>query len=103
MIPFYFKAAIGTSMLGVAVVLYLLQRISSIPVNDKDAARVAESIRKGAMTFLREEYSIIVVVAAVVAALGGYFTGEMDLQVAISTTITGLSVIFLRFGIEKNK
>jgi len=36
--------------------------------------------------------------AAVIVATGGYFTGEMELGVAIQTGFTGLIGIFLRSG-----
>lgn len=44
--------------------------------------------------------TIWVGIAALVAAAGGYFTGEMDLQIAIQTAITGLTGIFLRQGLK---
>jgi hypothetical protein len=40
-------------------------------------------------------------VAAVVTALGGYFTGSMDPNSAIQTGLTGLIGIFLRHGMAK--
>lgn len=39
---------------------------------------------------------------AVVAALAGYFTGEMNLGVAVQTAVTGLIGIFLRSGMMNN-
>jgi len=42
-------------------------------------------------------------IAGLVAAIGGYFTGEMNLGVAIQTGIGSLLAIFLRAGVEKNK
>ena len=36
-------------------------------------------------------------------AAGGFFTGEMDLSVAIQTGITSLLAIFLRHGIAKQE
>lgn len=38
--------------------------------------------------------------AGIVASVGGYLTGEMDLQVALPAAITALSVIFLRAGMR---
>lgn len=40
-------------------------------------------------------------VMAIVAAAGGYFTGEMTLGVAVQTAFTGLIGIFLRDGLLK--
>lgn len=39
-------------------------------------------------------------IAGIVAALGGYLTGEMDLQVALPAAITALSIIFMRIGLQ---
>ena len=40
-------------------------------------------------------------IAGLIAAAGGFFTGEIDLSVAIQTGITSLLAIFLRHGIAK--
>lgn len=40
-------------------------------------------------------------VTGVLAAAGGYITGEMELGAAINTALTGLIGIFLRSGIIK--
>jgi hypothetical protein len=40
-------------------------------------------------------------VSAVIAAVGGYCTGQMDIAAAIQTGLGGLIAIFLRDGIEK--
>lgn len=40
-------------------------------------------------------------VAAIVAAAGGYFTGEISLETAIATLLGGLAVIFLRQSVAK--
>ena len=40
-------------------------------------------------------------IAGLVAAAGGFFTGEMDLGSAIQTGIISLLAIFLRHGIAK--
>ena len=40
-------------------------------------------------------------VAGIVAAVGGYFTGEIELATALQTGFGCLIAIFLRDGIEK--
>ena len=40
-------------------------------------------------------------IGAVVAAIGGYTTGTMGLDIAIQTGLGGLLAIFLRDGMEK--
>jgi len=71
----FFLIALATSLLGLAVVAALLVKIRSIPVDSPKAQEIAGAIRKGAMTFLREEYQIIAVVVAIVALLLGFAAG----------------------------
>jgi hypothetical protein len=40
-------------------------------------------------------------VSAVIAAVGGYYTGQMDMAAAVQTGIGGLIAIFLRDGMTK--
>ncbi len=83
-------AAIG----GLIVVISLLSKISSIPVNNKKAERIAEAIRDGAMTFLREEYRLISVAVVAVAVVLGYFFSPLAAGIfvlgAIFSSMTGL-------------
>lgn len=65
----YFLAALGVGLLGLSVVWYLFSRIRSLKVEHEKANRIAAAIRRGAMTFLREEYSIILIVIAIITAL----------------------------------
>ncbi len=58
---------------GAAVIVGLFSRIESIAVKDAKAKKIADAISRGAMTFLREEYKIIVGVVALVAAAIAYF------------------------------
>ena len=67
----FFLIALATSLLGLAVVAALLVKIRSIPVDNPKAQEIADAIRKGAMTFLREEYQIISIVVALVTLLLG--------------------------------
>lgn len=60
---------IGTALLGLAMVAYLFSRILSIKVTNEKARKIAQAIRTGAMTFLREEYKIIAIVIILGAIL----------------------------------
>ncbi|MFI5333483.1 MAG: sodium-translocating pyrophosphatase, partial [Candidatus Babeliales bacterium] len=62
----YFLTFIGSASFGFVVVYALLCKIRSIPVDDHRAKHIADAIRAGAMTFLREEYRIILMVVAAV-------------------------------------
>lgn len=41
--------------------------------------------------------------AAIVAGVGGYLTGTLDLNAAVEMVATGIIAIFLRQGVEKAK
>src|SRR5690242_18135694 len=70
MVPFsYFVALLVVGLLGLAVVAFLLAKIKATQVTDAKAGRIADAIRSGAMTFLREEYRIIAIVVAMIAVL----------------------------------
>ena len=62
---------------GLAVVAYLMRRISSYKVDHEGAQRIADAIRTGAMTFLKEEYKIITFVVAVGGLLLAYFAASL--------------------------
>lgn len=65
-------AMVIASALGLAVVVYLMFKIRRIKVDHQKAAEIASTIRAGAMTFLKEEYQVISLVAGVVALLMGF-------------------------------
>ena len=54
----------GATLIGFLVVLYLFGRVRSLHVDDAKALHIAAAIRKGAMTFLKEEYKVIAIVVA---------------------------------------
>ncbi len=70
----YYQVFVGVSALGLAMVVYLFNSILRIKVTNAKAQKIADAIRQGAMTFLREEYRIIAIViligALVLAFLG---------------------------------
>jgi len=56
------------ALAGLLVTAYLYTKIKNIMVNDVKANKIADAIYKGAMTFLREEYKVILIVVGVVTA-----------------------------------
>ena len=66
-------AYFGSAFFGLAVVAFLMSRLKGIRADDPKASRISRAIAQGAMTFLREEYKIILMVVAFVAVAIGYF------------------------------
>lgn len=83
----------GAGVLGLGVMFFLYKRIMSVQVTDAKAAKIAASIRLGAMTFLKEEYKIIVAVACLVAAILCYFSSSFIIPGAflLSATLSMLT------------
>lgn len=90
---YFFQITTGASLIGLAVVFYLIIGIKRLPLTDKKAAHIAQAIKLGAMTFLKEEYKIIsMVVAGVVAFLwlfGGILPALGFIAGAALSLITG--------------
>jgi len=68
----YYSLFAGIALFGLAIVVLLFQRIGKMKVNNEKAKHIANAIRDGAMTFLKEEYKIIAVVVTVIAILLGF-------------------------------
>jgi K(+)-stimulated pyrophosphate-energized sodium pump len=67
----------AAGMAGLAVVGYLFKTIISKPLGHAGAERIAHAIRRGAMTFLREEYTIILFVVAAIAFVIALISGNL--------------------------
>ncbi|HJM68495.1 MAG TPA: sodium-translocating pyrophosphatase [Candidatus Babeliales bacterium] len=65
----YTSAFIGIALFGLAVVYFLFSKIQSIGVDNEKARSIADSIRSGAMTFLKEEYKLISYVLGIIVIL----------------------------------
>jgi len=65
----YYFIFLAAGIFGLAVVFFLLNRIRAISVNDSKASGIANAIRLGAMTFLREEYKIILTLVFAITLL----------------------------------
>lgn len=84
-INYYFIVFLLTGLFGLIMILYLFNRIKKISVNNLEAQKISKAISDGAMTFLREEYAIILAVVGVISLLLFFFA---------STIFTPLAFIF---------
>ncbi len=93
MVPIaYMYGFSGVSAFGLLITGLLYNRIAAIPVDNEKAEKIAAHIRRGAMTFLRKEYTILLVViafafvalsyAAGVDAAGAYLLGAFSSMLA---------------------
>ncbi|MBI2353202.1 sodium-translocating pyrophosphatase [Candidatus Dependentiae bacterium] len=78
-----FYALTMSAALGLAVMFFLYRRIWSVAITDKKAEKIADSIRLGAMTFLKEEYKIILISVCVVSSILFYFTSKFIIAGAL--------------------
>ncbi len=91
----YYAIIAGAGLLGIGVMLYLFNKITSISVDNEKATSIAQAIRDGAMTFLVEEYKIIAVVALLVAVVLGYFMSPLAAGAFIFGALLSLSTGFI--------
>ena len=88
----------GASVVGLAIVWALMQKINRIPVTNAKAIKIAHAIRTGAMAFLKEEYKIIVLVVALVAIGLGFLLNSATISLvfivgSLFSMITGYIAI----------
>jgi len=76
-IAHFFPIVGAIALMGLSVVFILLSKIRQIPIDHPKAAEIASYIKQGAMTFLREEYKIILIFAGIIAVLIGYFLSPL--------------------------
>lgn len=91
----YYGIIAASGLLGIGVMLYLFNKITSISVDHEKATSIAKAIRDGAMTFLIEEYKIIAVVALIVAVVLGYFLSPLAAGTFIFGALLSLSTGFI--------
>lgn len=72
----HYLLLVGTSLAGFAVVAYLFNYVTRIAVTDQKAGKIAQAIRHGAMTFLKEEFRIIALVVLGIAAVIAFIVGN---------------------------
>lgn len=85
----------AAGIIGFAIVISLIMRIKAIKVDHAGAKKIADAIRTGAMTFLKEEYSIIAVVVAIVAGLLTYFATGLAAMCFVTGSILSLTTGFI--------
>jgi K(+)-stimulated pyrophosphate-energized sodium pump len=68
----YMTVFMTVSALGIAATAWLFRLIASRKVSDQKAAHIGALIRRGAMTFLRKEYSILLFVIAIAFGVLSY-------------------------------
>ena len=86
---------ITMAVLGLGVVALLYNNIISIAVSHDKARGIARVIQMGAMTFLREEYRIILVVVTVVAGVIGYFMSPLAAAVFAVGSLFSMTTGFI--------
>ena len=59
----------GISLLGMLFTLFTYRKITSLTNSDKRSAHIASLIRLGAMTFLRQEYTVLAFVIVFACAI----------------------------------
>lgn len=80
---------------GAVVVAALMWHIRSVPVTDGGAQKIADAIHTGAMTFLKEEYRIIALVALLVSAVLGYFGSLLAAGCFLAGSVLSLATGFI--------
>lgn len=68
----------ATAFLGLMVVAVLFSYIRALPVDHPKAGHIASAIAAGAMTFLKEEYKVISLVALFICGILFYFAGLLS-------------------------
>jgi K(+)-stimulated pyrophosphate-energized sodium pump len=81
-------AAVGIGAVSVAV---LFSRTRGKAVTNAKAKKIADAIATGAMTFLREEYKVIAIVVAVIAAALVYAFGVIPAAVFVGSSVLSLT------------
>lgn len=92
-LSFYLLVTAGLGLLGILLTFVMYKRISGRTNDDATSSKIAQLIRDGAMTFLRQEYSILVLVIALVSGILTYIFNGMSALVytfgALSSMLAG--------------
>lgn len=90
-----FLICLGAAAAGFTVVFALFQKIEEITVDSDKAQKIANAISLGAMTFLAEEYKIIALVVACIAALFVFFGTITNAVVFVCGALFSLATGYL--------
>ncbi len=81
--------------LGALTVAGLFIRINAIKVDDAKAQKIADAISTGAMTFLKEEYTVIAIVVLLVSSFIGYFIGTIGAATFVIGALFSMATGFI--------
>jgi len=91
----YFAAFAGVAILGFFVVLFLFKAINSTKVSHAKAGKIADAIRNGAMTFLKEEYKLIAIFIVLIAAFVGYMLSSLAALLFVCGAVLSMTTGFV--------
>jgi len=83
------------ALFGLGIVAYLFSRILSIGVDNEKAQKIADAISVGAMTFLFEEYKVIALVIAIIAALLFFLGSPLSAIIFVAGALFSLTTGYL--------
>ncbi len=87
----YFLFFSAVALAGIGTIVVLLSFIKKTKSDSAQATKIANAIRECAMTFLREEYTIILCVVAVIAAIIAYVVSYLAAGLFVVGSITSLA------------
>lgn len=93
-ISMFLGMAYSVALMGLFFVGILFYRINSVKVDDEKASKIAKAIKKGAMTFLKEEYLMILIAVALLSAI---FFFTLSAKVALFFALGSLSSMLTGF------
>lgn len=92
----FFALFMATAALGIAAIAWLIQYINKQDAtSNAKADKIAQAIRESAMTFLREEFSIITITTAIVAFLLIFYTSFIVSCAFVAGACTSLATGYL--------
>lgn len=86
---------LGVGILGIITIIMLLNRINKKEYIEPRAEFIANAIKNGAFVFLYEEYKIISIVVAIIAAIINYFSSYIIMISFVVGSFLSLAVGFL--------
>src|SRR3989338_8086648 len=84
MLNFVFASSILSLIVALFLALYVLKK----PAGNEKMQEISEAIHKGALTFLKKEYEVLIIFLIIVAAILYFF---LNIKLAISFVIGGIS------------
>jgi K(+)-stimulated pyrophosphate-energized sodium pump len=90
-----YQSFFAVSAVGALIVGALFSKINQEKVSNAKAEKIAAAISEGAMTFLQEEYKIIMIVVAFVAAIIGHFVGSTPAMLFVAGSLLSMITGFI--------